>query len=421
MAVESTGSPPVLARDVTADALIVGGGMIGLGLAIALARAGLLVTVIDRADPQAMLDAAADGRTTAIAHASARVLDGIGVWPTLAPHACAIDDIRVSDGDSLMFLHYDHRELGDDPLGHIIENHHLRRALLEAAQVTPGLDLRAPAGIASVDRTADGVTAALDDGTMVRAEVLLACDGRGSTIRRDAGIAVAEWRYRQTAIVCCMRHERPHRHIAHERFLPGGPFAILPMLDDADGNHRSSIVWSEDELQAPALLALDEAAFSRELARRTGGFLGAVSLAGGRWSYPLSLSHAVRYTDRRLALVGDAAHAIHPIAGQGLNMGIRDVAALAEVLVDQRRLGLDIGTPDVLDRYARWRRADNTLLAVVTDLLNRLFSNDIAPLRVARDAGLGVVNATPPLRRFFMRHAMGTVGELPRLLRGGAL
>ncbi|MEK9662702.1 MAG: UbiH/UbiF/VisC/COQ6 family ubiquinone biosynthesis hydroxylase, partial [Alphaproteobacteria bacterium] len=379
-------------RTVTADALIVGGGLVGLSLAIALARAGLAVTVVDRADPGSMTDARADGRTTAIAHASARVLDGIGVWPTLAAEACAIDDIRVSDGDSLMFVHYDHRELGDDPLGHIVENHQLRRALLDAARETAGLDLRAPAAVAALDRTGDGVAATLADGTAVRAEVVLACDGRGSAIRRDAGIAVAEWRYRQTAIVCCMRHERPHRHIAHERFLPGGPFAILPMNDDAAGNHRSSIVWSEREGRVPALLALDPASFSLELAQRVGGFLGEVSLDGERWSYPLSLSHAVRYTDRRLALVGDAAHAIHPIAGQGLNMGIRDVAALAEVLVETRRLGLDIGTPDVLARYARWRRADNTMLAVVTDLLNRLFSNDIAPLRLARDLGLAAVD-----------------------------
>ena len=193
------------------------------------------------------------------------------------------------------------------------------------------------------------------------------------------------------------------------------------MCDDDAGNHRSSIVWTERTARAPALLALDAAAFSAELERRFGDFLGTVSLAGGRWSYPLSLTHAVRYTDRRLALVGDAAHAIHPIAGQGLNMGIRDVAALAEVLVETRRLGLDIGTTDVLARYERWRRADNTLLAVVTDLLTRLFSNDVAPVRLARDSGLAMVNAAPPLRRFFMRHAMGTVGELPRLLRGEAL
>jgi 2-octaprenyl-6-methoxyphenol hydroxylase len=403
------------------DALIVGGGLVGLSLAIALARAGLGVVVVDRADPATMVARADDGRTIAIAHASARVLDGIGVWPALAPLACPIDAIRVSDGDSLMFLHYDHRELGDDPFGHIVENHDLRRVLLATARATPGLDLRAPSALDAVARKPDGVSATLSDGTHLRADVLLACDGRRSPIRAAAGIRVAEWSYDQTAIVCCARHERPHRHIAHERFLPAGPFAILPMRDDDAGHHRSSIVWTERATRAPALLALDPAAFSAELGRRFGDFLGAVSLTGDRWSYPLSLTHAVRYTDCRLALVGDAAHAIHPIAGQGLNMGIRDVAALAEVLVETRRLGLDIGAADVLARYERWRRADNTLLSVVTDLLTRLFSNDVAPIRLARDSGLALVNATPPLRRFFMRHAMGTVGELPRLLRGEAL
>lgn len=403
------------------DALIVGGGMAGLSLAIAVARAGLQVIVVDPADPMAMRDARSDGRTTAIAHASALVLDGIGVWSALAPQACPITDIWVSDGESLMFLHYDHRDIGDQPLGHIVENHHLRSVLLKTASATDGIELHAPAELATVARDSDGVVATLSDGTALRADVLLACDGRQSPTRKQAGIAVAHWRYGQTAIVCCAQHERPHRNIAHERFLPAGPFAILPMLDDVDGNHRSSIVWSERTERVAALLALDEAAFSVELGRRVGDFLGAVSLAGERWSYPLSLSHAVRYTDRRLALVGDAAHAIHPIAGQGLNMGIRDVAALAEVLVETRRLGLDIGTADVLMRYEQWRRVDNTLLSVVTDLLNRLFSNDIAALRMARDGGLAMVNATPPLRRFFMRHAMGTVGDLPRLLRGERL
>ena len=403
------------------DALIVGGGMVGLTLAIALARAGLKITVIDRADPRILRDAGEDGRTIAIAHASKLVLEGTGIWPALATAACPINDIRVSDGDSLMFVHYDHRELGSAALGYIVENHVLRTVLLETAAATTGLELRAPAEIVDLDQQSDGVEAVLKGGERISANVALACDGRYSRTRQSAGIPVAEWRYPQTAIVCCAQHEKPHRNIAHERFLPAGPFAILPMCDDSDGNHRSSIVWTERETLAPSLLALDSKAFSAELARRFGGFLGEVALTGGRWSYPLSLMHASRYTDLRLALVGDAAHAIHPIAGQGLNMGIRDVAALAEVLVETRRLGLDIGTADVLDRYARWRRADNTLLSVVTDLLNRLFSNDIAPLRLARDAGLAVVNETPPLRRFFMRHAMGTVGDLPRLLRGEAL
>lgn len=403
------------------DALIVGGGMVGLSLAIALVHTGLKVVVVDRTDPAAMRDAAADGRTIAVAHASKLVLDGIGIWPHLEARACPITDIRVSDGDSLMFVHYDHRELGDAPLGHIVENHIMRATLLDIAVATEGLELRAPSAIVGATRDDNGVVAELVGGDTVRADVMLACDGRASPTRQAAGIPVAEWSYPQTAIVCVAHHERPHRNVAHERFLPAGPFAILPMCDDAEGRHRSSIVWSERTERVPALLALDDDAFSSELALRFGDFLGAVRVVGGRWSYPLSLLHATRYTDTRLALVGDAAHGIHPIAGQGLNLGIRDIAALAEVLVETRRLGLDIGTADVLARYARWRRADNTLLAVVTDLLNRLFSNDIVPLRLARDVGLALVNETPALRRFFMRHAMGTVGDLPRLLRGEPL
>jgi 2-octaprenyl-6-methoxyphenol hydroxylase len=410
-----------VARERRADALIVGGGMIGLSLAIALGRAGFEVVVVDQADPRTMRGAAADGRTTAIAHGSKLVLDGIGIWPALALQASPIDEIRVSTDESLMFLHYDHRDLGDDPLGHIVENHQLRTVLIDMALAVDGVELHAPCAVAALQRDVGGVDAMLGDGTAVRADVVLACDGRLSSMRKSAGIRVASWRYRQTAIVCCIRHERPHRHIAHERFLPAGPFAILPMRDDPEGRHRSSIVWTERADLVPALMALDDAAFSAELALRAGDFLGRIEVAGGRWSYPLSLTHATRYTDRRLALVGDAAHAIHPIAGQGLNMGIRDIAALVEVLVETRRLGLDIGAADALNRYARWRRADNTMLALVTDLLNRLFSNDIALLRMARGLGIGLVNEMPPLRHFFMRHAMGTVGDLPRLLRGEAL
>jgi 2-octaprenyl-6-methoxyphenol hydroxylase len=225
-----------------------------------------------------------------------------------------------------------------------------------------------------------------------------------------------EWRYPQTGIVCTVAHELGHQGVAHERFLPPGPFAILPLK-----HNRSSLVWTERADLAPALLALDEAAFAAEMGRRFGDFLGATRVVGARWSYPLSLLHAERYVAPRLALVGDAAHCMHPIAGQGLNLGLRDVAALAEVLTDARRLGLDIGAASVLERYQRWRRFDSVALLAVTDSLNRLFSNDLAPLRLARDLGLAAVDRLPPLKRLFMRHAMGTVGKLPRLLEGEAL
>ncbi len=245
---------------------------------------------------------------------------------------------------------------------------------------------------------------------------MAACDGRNSPLRRAAGIRTIEWNYPQVSIVCTVSHEAPHRGVAVEHFLPAGPFAILPMT-----GHRSSIVWTERADLAPRLMALDDAGFTRELARRFGDFLGALEVVGPRWSYPLSLMHAERYSAPRLALVGDAAHVIHPIAGQGLNLGIRDIAALAELVVDARRLGLDIANPDALERYERWRRFDNVMLAAVTDGLNRLFSNALPPVKLARDLGLAAVDRLPPLKRFLMRHAMGVVGDLPRLVRGEPL
>ena len=404
------------AKSVEAELIVVGGGMVGATLAVAAASAGLRSVVVDRADPAATLDEAFDGRTSAIAYGSKRLLDAIGLWDGMAADAEPILDIRVSDGASPLFLHYDHRDVGDAPLGWIVENRVTRRALHESVISDELIDLRAPCAVTEIDRAADGVAVSLSDGTRVRGVLLIGADGRGSAIRRGAGIPVSEWAYAQTGIVATIGHERPHHGIAHERFLPAGPFAILPMT----GN-RSSLVWTERADLAPAMMALDDDTFLDEIAHRVGGFLGRLSLAGPRWSYPLALLHAARYTDTRLALIGDAAHAIHPIAGQGLNLGLKDVAALVEVLVDARRLGLDIGQPDVLDRYARWRRFDNMALVAATDGLNRLFSNDIAPVKWARDIGLAIVDRLPPVKRVFMHHAMGTLGDLPRLMRGETL
>jgi 2-octaprenyl-6-methoxyphenol hydroxylase len=399
-----------------AEVLIVGGGLVGLTLGCALGGAGLRVVVVDRDDPATMLAEAFDGRASALAFATQRALAAIGVWEGMAAEAQPILEIRVSDADSPLFLHYDHRELGEGPLGYMVENRMIRRALHAAAATHPTLSLRAPVSLAEVERTGDCVDARLDDGSRVRADLVVAADGRNSMLRRDAGIRTASWRYGQTGIVCTVEHERPHRGIAQERFLPAGPFAILPLT----GN-RSSLVWTERADLAPAMLALDEADFTGEVATRFGDHLRTLRVVGPRWSYPLALLHAERYVDRRLALVGDAAHVMHPIAGQGLNLGLRDVAALAEVLTDTRRLGLDLGTAPVLAGYQRWRRVDAVTLLAVTDGLNRLFSNDLAPVRLARDLGLAAVNRLPPVKRFFMRHARGTVGKLPRLLQGDAL
>jgi 2-octaprenyl-6-methoxyphenol hydroxylase len=404
-----------------AELVIAGAGLTGMLLGVACAGAGLRVTVVDPQDPAAMLMPGFDGRTSAIAYGSRLVFDGIGLWPDIAAEAEPIREIRVADDESPLFLHYDSRDLGpgfevDAPLGYIVENRVLRRALYDHARALPNLQLLAPRRVAALEASATGAIALLDDGERLRARLVAAADGKDSPLRQAAAIRATQWRYRQTGIVTTVAHARPHGGIAVEHFLPAGPFAILPMT----GN-RSSIVWTEHVDLAQRILALPEAEFAAELRARFGGFLGEVEPVGPRWAYPLALLQAERYVGRRLALVGEAAHVIHPIAGQGLNIAIRDVAALAELIVDQRRLGLDIGDDSVLERYQRWRRTDALLLAAVTDGLNRLFSNTIPPVRLARDVGLAVVHRLPPLKRLLMRHAMGTLGDRPRLARGQPL
>ena len=406
--------PP--ANDLRFDIVVIGGGMVGAAFAIAAATAGLTVAVCDRDAPKRQTRARFDGRCSAIALGGQRLLAALDVWPLLAADAAPVLDIRVSEGESPLFVHYDHRDIGTEPLGHNVENRLIRRALFDRLGEVSGVSLFAPAVAAEIDSTPAGVAIRLEDGHVLRAALAVAADGRESRMRDRAGIRVRRWRYRQTAIVCTVKHEFAHRGVAQERFGPSGPFAILPMT----GN-RSSIIWTERPELAEAILDLDAKGFHAELAHRFGDDLGAVELVGRRWSYPLSLVHAERYTGDRLVLIGDAAHAIHPIAGQGLNLGLRDVAALAEVVVDAHRLGLDIGVPAVLARYARWRRFDALALVGATDGLNRLFSNEFAVLKIVRNLGLGAVNRLPPVKRRFMRHAAGIAGDLPRLMRGAAL
>jgi len=405
--------PEVSMRHLTGDVLIVGGGFVGLALAIAVAEAGMRPVVLEAGDPRAALAAGFDGRASAIALTSRRLLQRIGVWDKLADEAAPMLDIRVSEGRSNLFLHYDHREIGDEPFGHMLENRVLRRALLDRAGEIDAIRVLGSAKLTSLDRRPEGVEARLADGTSIRAPLAIAADGRGSRVRSDAGIRITRWEYAQSAIVTTVEHERSHGFVANEHFLPSGPFAVLPLLPET----RSSIVWTERASLAPSIMALDEAGFSRQLRQRFGDFLGEVRPVGPRFSYPLSLQYAATATKLRLALMGDSLHAMHPIAGQGLNMGFRDVAAMADVLREAHQRNLDIGSAAVLARYERWRRFDNFLMLGMTDALNRLFSNDIAPLRLARDLGMAAVQQMPPLKRFFMRHAMGTMGELPELMR----
>lgn len=401
---------------VTVDVAIVGAGLVGLSLAAALGQAGLEVAIFDRAAPKDMTKADFDGRVIATSYASWQFFKAVGAWPAMEAEAQPINDIRVSDGDAPVFLNFDHKALGGDPLGFLVEIRFLRAALFDRLAELHNVALHAPVSVEAVNQEGGLADIVLQDGTHFRANLVVAADGRDSPLREAAGIRTIRSNYHQTGIVTTIEHEKDHLGIAHERFLPPGPFAILPMK-----GKRSSLVWAEKPEVAESLLALDDAAFDREIARRTGDFLGDVHSVGPRFSYPFAIHLARRYVSGRLVIIGDAAHGIHPIAGQGVNLGWRDAAALAELVVDASRIGLDVGAPDLLARYERWRRTDTLSLAAITDGLNRLFSNDVPAIRVARDVGLAAVNRMPPVKRFLMRHARGTVGSLPRLLKGEAL
>ena len=399
-----------------ADVLILGGGLVGSALAVALAHHGLTAIVVDPADPEVTLTAAFDGRASAVASASHRMLDAIGVGATLRGKGCEIRQIRVSDGlapGKLDFIPAPE----DDPLGTMYENRLLRRTLYEAAVAAPGIDLRMQTRALRVERDADGVRATLSSGATVTADLLVAAEGRQSPTREAAGINVARWRYDHAAIVGAFHHERSHENVAYEIFYPSGPFALLPLPDD-DAGHRSAIVWTVAGDHAAGMLKLGDRGFLAEAERRMGGFLGALSQAGPRASYPLGFHHAARITDTRLALVGDAAHGIHPIAGQGVNLGYRDVAALVEVLVEGRRLGLQAGDAQLLARYERWRGLDTFMVAAATDTLTRLFGLPGKAAAAVRRLGISAVDALPPLKERFMDEARGQSGTLPRLLLG---
>lgn len=402
-----------------ADILIVGGGLNGPALALALAQGGLRVTVVDARPAPARAEAGFDGRAYALAIASKRLLAAIGVWQRMADKAQPMLKIVASDGRpgqgaSPFFLTFDHAEIEEGPMGFMAEDRHLYAAFLAAMAEQPNLTLIPGETVVAQSADAAGVSVTLASGRQLRARVLAGCDGRGSGTAARAGIRRQGWGYGQTALVTAIRHERDHQGTAHQFFMPAGPLAILPL----PGGHHSSIVWSEADAQARAIQALDDAGYLEALRPRFGDFLGQIALAGDRFTYPLSLSLAERFVAPRLALVGDAAHGVHPIAGQGLNLGFRDVGALAQVLIEAARRGEDIGAIDVLERYQTWRRFDSTALALGMDTVNRLFSNDNPILRAGRDLGLAAVNALPGLRRGFIRQAAGLSGDVPRLLAG---
>ena len=401
------------------DILIVGGGLNGPALALAAAQAGLSSTVVDAQPETTLTDADFDGRAYALALGSVRMLRKLGLWDAVSEHAQPMLEIKVSDGRagegplSPFFLHFDHAEIEEGPMGHMLEDRYLRRALIEAMAANPGITVLNGETVTAQQADAHGVGVTLASGRTLTAKLLVGADGRASGTAARAGIRRTGWDYGQTALVCAIEHEKPHGGVAHQFFMPPGPLAILPL----PGN-RSSIVWSETHETAARFMALDDAGFLEVLRPRFGDFLGEIALAGKRFSYPLNLTVANSFAGDRLALIGDAAHGMHPIAGQGLNAGFRDVAALAQVLSEARQRGEDIGTSPVLDRYQGWRRFDTATLAMTTDLTNRLFSNDNPLLRFARDLGMGAVNAMPGLRRGLIREAAGLTGDLPDLMRG---
>jgi len=402
------------------DVIILGGGLVGLTLGIALARHQIRATVIDPADPAKMLAAGFDGRASAVASAPWRMLQAIGVGDRLVGRGCPIHAIKVQDGlspESLMFEPSDE----DGALGQMFENRDLRTALDATARETEGLTLLRPSHPASVQRDLDGVIVTLADGRTVAGSLLVGAEGRQSPTREAAGITVARWSYEHVAMIASIAHDKPHGNTAYEIFYPAGPFAILPLIDDADGRHRSALVWTVDKKHAPAMLGLPDRAYQAEAEKRMGGMLGAVSLISPRSSYPLGFHHAARITDTRLALVGDAAHGIHPIAGQGVNLGYRDVAALTEVIVEGMRIGLEPGDAQLLARYQRWRSLDSFLVASATDGLTRLFGVRGRAARTVRRIGLGAVQRLGPLKGRFMAEARGETGAMPRLLQGMAI
>jgi 2-octaprenyl-6-methoxyphenol hydroxylase len=400
------------------DILIAGGGFAGLSLAIALRQGSEGALSVVLADP-ALGKESSDPRASAIAAAARRLFETIGVWSAIADGAQPILDMVVTDSklDHAMrpsFLTFDGEIAPGEPFAHMIENAPMIAALTDKARAE-GVGLR-PVAVTQVRHDPARVTATLSDGATLSARLLVAADGARSAIREQAGIATVGWDYAQSGIVTTVAHERDHNGRAEEHFLPAGPFAILPLK-----GKRSSVVWTERTAEAVRIVALPDGDFLAELERRFGLHLGDLALAGPRHAYPLGLHVARSFIAERIALVGDAAHVIHPIAGQGLNMGLRDVAALAESVIDGARLGIDIGSVSVLERYQRWRRFDTMAMGVATDGLNRLFSNNSDALRLVRDIGLGLVDRMPNVKDFFIREAAGVNGEVPKLLRGEAL
>lgn len=406
-----------MAQSHHSDVIIIGGGLIGLAQGLALAAHGISVQIVDRADPAAMMSPGFDGRTSAISSSSFKMLSAIGLGDALEGKGCPIGQIWVSDQlkpGAIDFV----PSAEDGFLGQMFENRLLRRTLYEAAAAHPDIKLHMPVTVAHRSRNAARTEVVLDSGEVLMASLMVAAEGRQSQTREEAGIKVAQWNYHHKAMVGAVYHEKPHGNVAYEIFYPAGPFALLPMLDSEDGRHRSAIVWSVSDAEAAAYLKLGPRGYAHELEKAMGGIVGAVELAAPLSTYPLGFHHAGQITAERLVLIGDSAHGIHPIAGQGLNLGLRDVAALTEVLADGIRLGLDPADAQLLERYSRWRSVDTLAVAMATDSLTRLFGLKGKTASAIRRFGMGAIQRAKPAKAFFMAEARGESGALPKLLAG---
>lgn len=392
------------------DCVIVGGGLAGLTLAVLMGKVGIHVAVIDAADPSRAMSG--DERTTAISYGSSKILHSAGIWDKLAVKGCPIRDIRILDGDSPVLLGFMSHEVNNKDFGTILLNADIRQALREAVDVLETVTLIAPASVQDFSVGEDHVSILLKNGETLQAKLAVGADGRNSFMREWLDIPCRRWSYGQRAVVCIVRHEHPHHNVAVEHFWPEGPFAILPMADDEKtGAHRSSIVFTEHTPEQKSLMRLSRNVFELALQNRFPEEYGQVGMIGERSVYPLGLVHASRYIDRRMVLIADAAHGIHPIAGQGLNLGFRDVKELAELVIHAHQSGADIGAAELLETYQRRRRPDNMAMVAFTDTLVRLFSNRMPLLRTARRIGLKAVAKLPPAKRFFMRQAMADRDE----------